>query len=78
MRRDKYWDYAACQCNSKSVVPRGVEDLLGCDYFPVSVRRGSRTVDVAGWVLLGSCLALVGILAAATWHYRYSLGVSAI
>ena len=70
MRRDMYWDYEACQCNTKSVVPRGVEEQLGCDFFPVSVRRGSRTVDIAGWVLLGSCLALVAILAAATLHYR--------
>ena len=73
MRRDMYWDYEACQCNTKSVVPRGVEDQLGCDYFPVSVRRGSRTVDIAGWVLLGSCLALVAILAAATLHYRWGI-----
>ena len=70
MRRDMYWDYEACQCISKSVVPRGVEDQLGCDHYPVTVRRGSRALDIAGWVLLGSCLALVVILAAATWHYR--------
>ena len=70
MRRDMYWDYEACQCISKSVVPRGVEDQLGCGYHPFSVRRGSMALDIAGWVLLGSCLALVAILAAATWHYR--------
>ena len=75
MRRDKYWDYEACQCNSKSVVPRVVEDQLACDYYPVSLMRGSRTVDVAGWVLLGSCLAMVGIPAAATWHYRFIIFV---
>ena len=61
MRRDMYWDYEACQCISKSVVPRGVEDQLGCGYHPVSVGRGNRALDIAGWVLLGSCLALVVI-----------------
>ena len=71
MQRDKYWDYEACQCKSKSVVPRGVDEKLGCDFYPVSARRGYSTLDIAGWVLLGSCLALVVILAAATWHYRW-------
>ena len=71
MQRDKYWDYEACQCKSKSVVPRGVDEQQGCDLYPVSARRGYSILDIAGWVLLGSCLALVVILAAATWHYRW-------
>ena len=70
LRKDRYWDYETCQCNTKTVVAREVEDKLGCDYYPVTVRRGARSVEIAGWVLLGSCLALVIILAAATWHYR--------
>ena len=69
MRRDRYWDYEQCQCMAKSVVPREVGDTLGCDYYPVTVSRG-RSLDIAGWVILGSCLTLVAILAAATYHYR--------
>ena len=70
MRGDMYWDYEACQCISKSVVPRRVEDQLGCGCHPVSGRKGNRALDIAGGVFLGFCLALVVILAAATWHYR--------
>ena len=29
-----------------------------------------RSLDIAGWVLLGSCISLVIILAGTTWHYR--------
>ena len=71
MQRDKYWDYEACHCRSKSVVARGVDDQLGCDFYPGSARREYSSLDIAGWVLLGSCLALVVILAATTWHYRW-------
>lgn len=30
-----------------------------------------RSLDIAGWVLLGSCISLVIILAGTTWHYRW-------
>ena len=29
-----------------------------------------RSLDIAGWVLLGSCISLVIILGGTTWHYR--------
>ena len=31
-----------------------------------------RSLDIAGWVLLGSCISLVIILGGTTWHYRWS------
>ena len=35
-------------------------------------RRGPHSLlDIGSWILLGSCLALVAILAAATYHYRW-------
>jgi len=58
------------------VVERGVDaqqqydpctDLSRMHYSP---RLHYRSLDIAGWVLLGSCISLVIILAGTTWHYR--------
>ena len=43
-------------------------DMMSAWSWP---RRGHHSLlDIGGWILLGSCLALVAILAAATYHYR--------
>ena len=34
-----------------------------------------RSLDIAGWVLLGSCISLVIILGGTTWHYRWSKNI---
>ena len=36
-------------------------------------RMHYRSLDIAGWVLLGSCISLVIILGGTTWHYRWSI-----
>ena len=43
--------------------------LEGLDDQPYRVHY--RSLDIAGWVLLGSCISLVIILAGTTWHYRW-------
>ena len=37
---------------------------------PEQCRVHYRSLDIAGWVLLGSCISLVIILGGTTWHYR--------
>ena len=74
-----FWDQETCQCTSRwpRVVSRetrnGMKETdqkLPCNSFPVIMRGGSSILDISSWILLGSCLALVVILALATWHYR--------
>ena len=47
--------------------------LEGLDDQPYRVHY--RSLDIAGWVLLGSCISLVIILAGTTWHYRQGLQI---
>merc|ERR1712108_100214 len=42
-------------------------DLSRMHYSP---RVHNRSLDIAGWVLLGSCISLIIILGGTTWHYR--------
>lgn len=78
-REGQVWDTHDCHCVARGttrVVAREVEaqqqyshcqDLAQLGY---TARVGYRGVDIAGWVLLGSCLSLVIILGATTHHYR--------
>ena len=81
-QKDFYWNYERCECEGRSLVARGAGEQPGlarqencADYLRSVVRRGAQPsiLHIGGWILLGSCLALVAILAAATWHYRYTL-----
>merc|ERR1719336_1883010 len=78
VERQADWDPSTCtwQPRIARVVERGVEaqqqynpctDLSRLHYSP---RVHYRSLDIAGWVLLGSCISLVIILAGTTWHYR--------
>ena len=74
---DFHWSYETCECVKRSLVERGAGEeprsYNNCgDYFSLLARRGNSILDIGGWVLLGSCLALVAILAGATYHYRWS------
>ena len=73
---DYFWNYEECRCDKRSLVARGAGEeprssFSECGSYLASLtRRGNSILDIGGWVLLGSCLALVAILAAATYHYR--------
>ena len=78
-QKDFYWNSESCECEGRSLVARGAGEQPGTarsescgDYLRSFVRRGGQhsILHIGGWILLGSCLALVAILAAATWHYR--------
>ena len=76
-QKDFHWSYKTCECVKRSLVERGAGEepktYNNCgDYFSLLARRGNSILDIGGWVLLGSCLALVAILAGATYHYRWS------
>ena len=76
-QKDFFWNYDSCECERRSLVARGAGEEPGgnwgnCgEYFSAIARRGNTVADIGSWILLGSCLALVAILAAATYHYRY-------
>ena len=78
-QKDFFWNYDSCECERRSLVARGAGEEPGgnwgnCgEYFSAIARRGNTVADIGSWILLGSCLALVAILAAATYHYRYYL-----
>ena len=86
MRRDYYWDSGVCKCVSKTVSPRGLDHDQ--DYFKKRCAPDSdhqlemikllssddiRGLDMLAWVLLGSSLTLVILLAGATGYYRRQL-----
>ena len=74
---DSFWNYDTCGCEKRNLVARGAGEeprssFSECgSYLSSWVRRGNSVLDIGGWILLGSCLALVAILAAATYHYRW-------
>jgi len=79
-QKDFHWSYKTCECVKRSLVERGAGEepktYNNCgDYFSLLARRGNSILDIGGWVLLGSCLALVAILAGATYHYRKKLRI---
>jgi len=75
-----YWDIHTCQCRGNSIKARGV-DLErhtggGCgsghggDFREVVPLEAPGLVDVTTWLLLGSSLTMVLLLATTTLHYR--------
>ena len=76
-QRDVYWNYDTCACEKRGVVARGAGEEprtnSNCGEYArwaSGAHRVASLLDIGGWILLGSCLALVAILAAATYHYR--------
>ena len=77
MNRDVYWDSHACQCKPLSHI--GIDYL---EYDHSSEARGdkfgsygndTRTSDMIPWVLFGSSMTIIIILAVATLHYKRRL-----
>jgi len=74
------WNSEKCECEGRSLVARGAglePARTGSDncveYLRSIVRSQHTLLDIGSWILLGSCLALVAILALTTWHYRKKL-----
>ena len=77
MEIDHYWDSIACQCQRLFVNPRDDRQIGQIDISP-EVNEDipyTRAVDMIAWVLLGSSLTLVIVLALATGHYKRKLEV---
>jgi len=71
-----YWDTQTCQCRGNSIKARGVDlerHIGGCnggDFREVVPLEAPGLVDVTTWLLLGSSLTMVLLLATTTVHYR--------
>ena len=82
MRRDHYWDSGVCRCVSKTISPRGLDQYKRCapdqeehqlELIKLLNSDDSRGLDMLAWVLVGSSLTLVILLAGATGYYRHQL-----
>ena len=85
-RPGAYWDPTTCRCRGaallvcplapgNSVAPRGADRHLdggpgGCRDGPLVALEGPGLLDVSSWLLLGSSLTMVFLLALTTLHYR--------
>merc|ERR1719397_1119688 len=71
-----YWDIHTCQCRGNSIKARGVDlerHIGGCsggEFREVVPLEAPGLVDVTTWLLLGSSLTMVLLLATTTLHYR--------
>ena len=70
------WPLLACTlAPGNSVAPRGADRHLGggpggCRDGPLVALEGPGLLDVSSWLLLGSSLTMVFLLALTTLHYR--------
>jgi len=72
-----YWDIHTCQCRGNSIKARGVDlerhtggGCAGGEFREVVPLEAPGLVDVTTWLLLGSSLTMVLLLATTTLHYR--------
>ena len=80
-RSTTYWNPRLCQCNNKSVAPRGtdvqVNNCLGTrdnEYeSEIPIQSYTNGFDILGYIFLGSCITIALLLSATTIYYRRKL-----
>ena len=78
-RRDQYWDSMNCQCRGQSFLFEDNLQKIRNDRSPENTEDSStytsvnRAMDLIVWVLLGSSLTLVIVLAVVSGGYKRQL-----